>query len=155
MADHWIILIPRDPHYMPEANRRARALARFQQLAPVADDLVVHARDNIGFFDCGGNFQGIACPSCRAEIAVEWWNERMGEDAVSPNVDEGFKLNTYSTPCCTAPHTLNELVYDAPQGFARFALEAMNPKMGALTDENIAEFESILGTTLRVIRRRL
>lgn len=155
MADYWTILIPEDPHYMPDANQRSRALERFRQLAPVADDLVIHARDSIGFFDCGGQFHSIRCPTCQAEIPVEWWQDRMAEDAVSYDGDEGFKLNSYPGPCCNAPHTLNELVYEAPQGFARFAIEAWNPRMAPLAADDLAVLEAIVGARLRVIYRRI
>jgi hypothetical protein len=161
VSDHWIILITEDPRYMPEASRRLQALERFKQLAPVADDLKLHVRDSIGFFDCAANFQRIICPACRAEIPSEWWTERLNEDAVNPEVDEGFKLNAYLTPCCNTAHTLNELVYDAPQGFARFALEAMNPLTHSLgprvwlNEGNVAELAALLGVRLRVIYRRV
>jgi len=40
-------------------------------------------------------------------------------------------------------------------GFARFALEAMNPSDDRLTSGQIAELESVLGTSLRTIWEHL
>jgi hypothetical protein len=41
--------------------------------------------------------------------------------------------------------------YEWPQGFGRFALDAMNPNIGELQDKYKREVEKILGTKLRVI----
>src|SRR5262249_58649745 len=98
----------------------------------------------------GGNHERILCPSCGVEIPTEWWQERMDED-----YENGFKLAAYPVPCCNARKTLHELSYEWPQGFGRFALDAMNPNIGRLKDEYKEEFENILGTTLRVIYRHL
>jgi len=68
---------------------------------------------------------------------------------------DGFKLATYATPCCGKKHTLHELVYDWPQGFARFAVDAMNPDIGKLEERHKREFEIILGTKLRVIYQHI
>jgi hypothetical protein len=69
--------------------------------------------------------------------------------------DNGFRLGKHSTPCCNALYTLHDLVYEWPQGFGRFALEARNPGIGKLDGKYKREFEDILGAQLRVIYRRL
>lgn len=81
-------------------------------------------------------------------IPTSWWQDRMDED-----YDDGFKLAAYRTPCCGAQHTLHDLAYEWPQGFGRFALDAMNPSLGKLEDRHRRELEEILGTKLRVIYR--
>jgi len=86
----------------------------------------------------------------RSRSLRAWWQSRMDED-----YGDGFKLASYSTPCCGARCTLHELVYEWPQGFGRFALDAMNPNIGALEDRYKAEFEEILGTKLRVIYQHI
>jgi hypothetical protein len=58
-------------------------------------------------------------------------------------------------PCCGVSNTLHELVYEWPQGFGRFALEAMNPNIGILEDEHKKELEELLGTKLRVIYQHI
>ena len=70
-------------------------------------------------------------------------------------VDGGFALCPYRTPCCGAEHSLDQLTYEWPQGFARFAIDAMNPNIGTLSDQHKAEFEDILGTRLRIIYQHL
>ena len=70
-------------------------------------------------------------------------------------VNGGFKLAQYPTPCCKVNYSLDQLIYEWPQGFARFALDAMNPNICELNDQYKAEFEEILGTRLRVIYQHL
>jgi hypothetical protein len=75
----------------------------------------------------------------------------MGEDCE----DGGFQLKDYSMPCCGHVSSLNDLQYDWPQGFARFGIDAMNPNIGKLTDEQIRDFELLLETPLRVIYQHI
>jgi hypothetical protein len=67
----------------------------------------------------------------------------------------GFMLASYATPCCDVRCTLHELVYEWPQGFGRFVLDAKNPNIGKLQDKYKQELERILGTKLRVIYQHL
>jgi hypothetical protein len=136
--------------FLPEAAKQARARDRFAQIAPNADGIELKVFEHIAFFDCGGNFERILCPSCRTEIPVEWWQDRMDDD-----YSNGFKLAKYKAPCCHAANTLHDLVYEWPQGFGRFALDAMNPDIGLLDDSLKKEFEEILGTALRVIYQHI
>ena len=69
--------------------------------------------------------------------------------------EDGFKLATFATQCCGAMVTLQELKYEWPQGFGRFAISVMNPKIGKLKDEYKREIEDILGTKLRVIYQHI
>lgn len=80
-----------------------------------------------------------------------WWLERMPEDFV----DGGFTLHQHSLPCCGVKRTLDQLRYDWPQGFARFAFEVMNANIGGLDEGQTSEFEHVLGTRLRKIFRHI
>lgn len=151
MSDNWIALIPEDPCYVPDAARQTRARDRFAEIAPDADEVEIKVTDHFEFYDCGTNLERIICPSCGTEIADEWWQDRLDDDSG----DEGFKLARYSAPCCNAKHTLHNLIYEWPQGFGRFALDAMNPNIGKLDDEYKTEFEEILGTKLRIIYQHI
>lgn len=148
MSDHWIVLIPEDPWFVPDETKQRLARDSFAAIAPEADEIDTEVSTNVAFFDCGANFERIFCPSCGDEIAAAWWQERMAEDYA-----EGFTLSVYSTPCCNAKRTLHELVCDWPQGFGRFAIKAMNANIGVLDEAYKHEFEAILGTRLRVIYR--
>ena len=65
--------------------------------------------------------------------------------------ENGFKLNRYRVPCCCGELTLHQFIYEWPQGFGQFSVEAMNPNLGKLDDEHKRKLEDILGTPLRVI----
>jgi hypothetical protein len=151
MSDNWIGLIPEDPRFVPDAAKQRRARDRFAEIAPHAEEIEIKVSEKVQFYNCGGNFERIRCPSCESEIPVSWWKDRMNEDYDG----EGFTLATYATPCCGAGCTLHELVYDWPQGFYRFALDAMNPRIGRMGDADKREFEEILGTKLRIIYRHM
>ena len=150
MSDNWITLIPENPRFVPNQANRERARDRFAEIAQNADEVELQIFEKINFFDCGSNFGKVYCPSCRTEIAVEWWKDRMDED-----YDNGFKLANYSTPCCGSTVTLHELIYEWPQGFGLFALDAMNPHIGKLNDQYKLELEEILETKLRVIYQHI
>ena len=150
MSANWIALVPEDPSFVPELGRQRRACERFAEIAPEADDIEIKVSERVELFDCGTNLERIRCPSCGAEIPVAWWQERMDED-----YKDGHKLAAYATPCCGSKSTLNALVYEWPQAFGRFAIDAMNPNIGELDDNHKREFESILGTKLRVVYQHI
>lgn len=150
VSDNWIILIPEDPRVVPDQAKRDRARDRLAEIARDADEIEIKVSERVEFYDCGANFERVLCPACRSEIPIAWWQERMDED-----YGNGFKLAAYATPCCGTDCTLNELVYEWPQGFARFALNAMNPNIGKLEERYKTELEGLLGTKLRVIHQHI
>lgn len=150
MSDDWIVIIPEDPDAVPDPQLQQRARDLLAQFAPDSEEISVESYDQIQFFDCGGNFSRVLCPSCSVEIPVDWWQDRMAEDYA-----DGFAMSDYSTPCCGVSCNLNSLVYDWPQGFARFSLQAMNPNIGNLQDEACVELAAALGLPIRVIYRHI
>jgi hypothetical protein len=149
MSDNFMILIPADPTFVPDLAAQTIARARLLEIAPGAD-VSVEVRKNVTIFHCVEHFSRILCPSCRSEISVEWWREKMDDD-----YDDGFKLAQYLTPCCGTAHTLHELVYEGTQGFGRFSMTATNAGIEPLDDKYRKEFEEILGIPLRVIYVRI
>ncbi len=150
MSDNWITLIPEDPQFVPKKLKQRAARDRFAEIAPEADQIDIKMSDKVQFYDCGANFERVCCPACGSEIPETWWQDRMDDDHA-----DGFKLAMYLVSCCGAAYTLHDLVYELPQGFGRFALNAMNPNIGKLEETDKQEFEKILGTKLRVIYQHL
>src|SRR5437879_11799207 len=107
MSDHWIALIPEDPRFVPDPAKRERARDRFSQIAPDAEEIEIKVSEKVRFFDCGQNFERIRCPSCGAEIPVNWWQNRMDDDSggdvwqdrIEDDSGDGFTLAPYATPC--------------------------------------------------------
>ncbi|MCE9638190.1 MAG: hypothetical protein K8T90_21010 [Planctomycetes bacterium] len=151
MSDNWITLIPDDPRFVPDSARQHRARDRLVTALPAADEIEIDTSEAVQFMDCGGNFERVLCPACRSDL-TDWWSDRMDDDY---DATGGFALATYATPCCAKVLTLHDLVYEWPQGFARFSLSAFNPRVAALDERLRQELEAILGTKLRVILRHL
>jgi hypothetical protein len=146
MSDHWIIVVPEEATFVPSTEARCKAVELFRSIAPQADDVKEQATKEVRFIDCGANLERILCPTCDVEIDIEWWQDAMSEEA-----DAGFPLGRLQLPCCGVSRSLAELRYDWPQAFARFSVEAMNPQIGDLTDEQMLAFESVLGCRVRKV----
>jgi hypothetical protein len=67
----------------------------------------------------------------------------------------GFRLEPLELPCCGARATLDELRYDWPQAFGRFDLSVGNPGVDAVSTDSLEQVSKAIGTSLRVIRRRI
>lgn len=149
MSDNWIIVVPEDATYVPSIEGRRKAVELFRSIAPRADEVKEEASQEVRFIDCGANLERIICPGCGAEIGVDWWQEKMEEEA------DAFPLKRLALPCCGAQRTLADLKYDWPQAFARFSVEAMNPGIRDLTDEQMRAFESVLGCSVRKVLQHI
>ena len=150
MSDNWIIIIPESVDYVPSMEVRRKALSLFRSIAPHADNIREEASEKVRFIDCGGNLERVMCPECGADVGFAWWQKKMDKEA-----KEGYPLRSLEMPCCSARKTLDQLKYDWPQGFAHFSVEAMNPGIPDLTDEQMKAFESVLGCPVRKVLQHL
>jgi len=150
MSDTWLILTPKSPEYVPSKNAQERAIALLKRIAPDADEIKIELSERPRLIDCGTNLEKINCPDCRQELGIDWWS-----DWVSQEAEQDFPLKAAALPCCGSMHSLADLLYDWPQGFARFSLEAMNPNIQDLPNESEREFEVIMGCSLRKIWQHL
>ena len=150
MSDHWIVLIPDEPSWVPEIWRQQQAVALLQTIAPDADEVKATTADAIQFVDCGANFEAVFCPECGSQLEIEWWGMQLDAEAKA-----GFLFPPIPLPCCHAKVPLSRLRCEFAQGFARFTLEAMNSNIGRLPGYTRDEFERILGCKLTVIYRHI
>jgi hypothetical protein len=129
-----------------------------------AEEINVPVYDKVVFVDQGENFSSVSCPACGSKLNEGWWGAQMSEACgLDPNIDwwdSGFYFEdsqpTFNNldvvvPCCGALLSLNDLTYDFPAGFARFALEALYPPILDLTDEQVSRLENVLGCKLRKV----
>lgn len=147
MSTEFLCIIPVDPKYVPNTHGQESALAAFTKMLPMAEsvDAVVHKE--IRFIDAGMRFEMVSCPLCGSELDQIWWGDAM--DAAQRNAFENLAVRL---PCCDAASTLDNLTYRMPSGFARFSLQAREPKLGRyLTVDKLQTLESILGTPLKQI----
>ena len=149
MTDHFLIITPTDPYFVPALEQAQIANDYLFSLLPEAEMIIWNASETAEFVDPGDNFQRILCPACGAEIAIADWQGMMDAAYASH-----FGDLTTTTPCCGAVGSLNDLHYEWPAGFARFTLEALNPQAD-LDDSHLLTLESILGCPVRVIWRAL
>ncbi len=146
MSENWLRLIPTAPDWVPDRVAEARAKATLRKQAPKAHDLSTETFAEITFVDCGGNFQGIYCPHCDAEVPITWWQKAMNAAQES-----GFLSLQVTMPCCGGSASLNDLRYDWPMGFARWELVAFSPERMELDEIEMQELENAVGHGLRQI----
>lgn len=146
MSDNWLIFIPADGEFVPTAGAAEEAKALLGRLLPEAWEVEWECSRYPRFIHCGSNLQSIRCPNTGKDIDLEVWHEAM-EKAF----DAEWRDMQFICPCCRQQVPLDKLVYDWPQGFARFSLEAMNPGVGEFPQEQVKALAEILGCELRVI----
>lgn len=147
MSSEFLSIIPVDPRYVPTADVQESAVAAFARMLPMAESIDAVMHREICFIDAGMKFETVSCPLCGCELDPVWWSDAM--DAAQQNAFENLEV---TLPCCDSASTLNNLTYRMPSGFARFALQAREPKLGRyLTVDKLQALESILGTPLKQI----
>ena len=146
MSDHFLVVIPADP----KAELPGSAAALRDELARIAGTNEARIKDygKLQFIDCGENYERIGCPNCGTEITIPQWHEWMDEDW---HCEEGFHLHWHVTPCCETKLTLNDLVYEWPQGFAHWFVGARNPGRGPLAADDVTALEEVAGLRLKAI----
>ena len=147
MSDNYLKLIPSDPQWVPDPLAAEKARRLLEKIVPKSDEVTLDVRDHVGFVDQGSNFESVGCPSCGANLEVDWWQREL-ERAMEANCVD---LST-TPPCCGRGTSLNDLRYVWPAGFAKFSLEAMNPnRSGDLDPVELRQLEDLLGCKLRQI----
>ncbi len=148
MSDNWITLVPREVGFVPTDLNQLAGLALFRSIVPDAEEIEVINSPTLRFFDCGENLEIIRCPHCSGEIDLEWWGAVMDADHAHGG---GFQLRLHELPCCRREESFDKLIYDWPQAFGRFAMDAMNSNVKALTPDHIASLEQALDCELVVV----
>jgi hypothetical protein len=151
MSDRYFILIAEDAKFEPDEEQLELAREFLEDIAGECDETEVTHSGELEFFDCGENFEEVKCPRCGRELFKDWWQEQF--DVACRG--EGIQLKKLTMPCCDGKATLHELHYDMPQGFGTFSVQAMNPEIDDLDEDQKAELEQIVGTKLRVIWQRV
>lgn len=151
MSDNYLRLIPTDPIFIPTPAAQERARAFFVAAVSPADEIDMRVEDHVVFVDQGGLFDAVSCPSCGMRFddtptTLDWWSAAMDAAWAGRFVDLIATM-----PCCGVRLSLNDLLYDMPAGFARFILEARNPRVATIEGTGLATLSQLLGCELRVI----
>jgi hypothetical protein len=144
---YFIHIIPEEPGFVPEELWQKAAMVYLSKIARGADNVSIAVTQILRFIHCGTDFGDIFCPACKVQLAMNVWQGWMRDDYHG----ETFVLSEHVMPCCGARHTLHEMAYERPMGFARCDIKAMNPKMEKLPEKQRQVLERILGCPLRVI----
>lgn len=118
------------------------------EIAYEADEITAETSEWIRFRDCGVNLETIRCPICKVQLSIDWWKTQMPDEECW---DDAFELKPITLPCGDVADSLNDLDYDFDQGFSRFILDVMNPRIGQLDDSDISRLEEILGCRIKII----
>lgn len=148
MSDDWLVLIPTDPNWQPDDAAAQRAGNAVVDLAPEAEEIEAYVTDEVEFFDAGGNFKSASCPHCGTDV-TDWWGDVM-DDAK----EAAFADLSVTMPCCGRAASLNELVYDMPQGFAQFSISVAEPGLTELDAAALRRVGEALGHPVRAIWQR-
>jgi hypothetical protein len=148
MSDNFLVVIPTDPSWQPEDDGADRAGNVVADMMPDAEEVEGFITEEVEFFDAGENLDRVKCPFCATEIS-EWW-----ADAMDAAADVGFADLGVVTPCCGKPTSLNDLVYEMPQGFARFSISVTEPDITELSTDALRRIGEALGHPVRAIWQR-
>jgi hypothetical protein len=146
MPETYLRFIPVIPDFVPGFETIDPAVNLLKKGLPQAGNVEFRLTGHIEFINSGSLFERIHCPFCRHEIYIETWDEWMGRALA-----EHFQALIIQTPCCKKEASLNDLIYDQPQGFARFVLETRVPEVFDLPDGLLPGLEKTLNTSLRPI----
>ncbi len=144
MSDHFLVLLPTDPTYVPAQQQVARARAL---LAKVLREKTpeIKVTDEVEFICATALFERVQCPVCGTVLDMDWWRSAM--DAA---YEHRFRDLSVAVPCCGAATNLNDLDYYLPQGFARFTITYFNPAHD-LSTEQVDQIAEALGHPLRKV----
>jgi hypothetical protein len=147
MSETFIKIIPSDPEFVPPKVFQAQALRLVMSLVGRRADLVtVTTSPEVEFVESSVDLKAAYCTGCNTQVDPGWW---------SVAVDQSYHSGHFNTlkvemPCCGLVTTLNELRYDPPIGWAKFVLEAREPRRD-ITDEQLEILVHVLGTKLKKI----
>ena len=144
MSDTYLKLISIVPGFVPDKLKERKA-REFLNNSFKNWEIEFINTDEIEFIDQGANFETVKCNYCGKEINTEIW-----QNATDESYNTGFKDLSFVTPRCHESTTLNDLKYEWPAGFAKFAMLISNPLVDT-NDGAVNELETILGTKIRKI----
>jgi hypothetical protein len=154
VSDDYIRLIPVDKNWQPAPEAAASAEAYVAGLFSGPDDDIWEVNsefyDQVTLIDAGGLTTQIVCPLCGGDV-TEWGFGLLAEYRESSGTRDA------AVPCCGVIVPLDTLRYDAPVGFARFQVCAMNPSRAGqweLDTGELARVAAILGRPVTQIIAR-
>ncbi len=135
--------VPSDIDFVPPS---AATAATITWLKTMVDAYLIEATepDHITFFDCGAGLETVSCPTCGVDIGDLLWKDWMDASYAEAT---GFTMSQKTLACCETTVALNQLIFDAPCAFGRFAIE-ITDTLTSLTDDEVAQLMNEAGSKL-------
>lgn len=151
LSGHELVIIPRDPKFSPNDKQLNECLNFLKKEYP--ENIIQSDKSNqVGFVDCGQNFETVQCNWCGEEMETEFWQEQLSNSYDNSN----FNQLEFVTDCCKEKSNLNDLIYIGDCGFSSYSISINNPEpdedLETLVVENIGK---ILGTEIKVFWRHV
>lgn len=155
MSEYYVTAIPTDPLWVPGDAQEAAARAVFDDLLSPYRQLEVSRRDRVDMVDAGEEFETVSCPACgfvlgdtKDTASMRWFGEEVHAHWTD---NRGFWPLDIVAPCCGATTSLNDLIYQGPQGFASWLIRANRPNRYELDDDQRRRLEAALGHPIRLV----
>ena len=148
MSDYIVKLIPTDP-FITVSEQSIENARHYIETRVICDCVKSTSSPTPMFIDCGESLETITCPNCGATLDFSWWGNAMDEA-----YESAFSSLETILPCCKSSASLNDLEYFLPCGFARFAIEILNP-LHDIGDDVIRPVESLLCVHCRVVKAHI
>lgn len=147
MSEYFLRIIPTDPCFAPNSAAQQQTLVVLASMLDADIPTAVELNASVTFVDQGERFTRLSCPKCGKELEMDWWQTVM-DAAYARN----FSNLMTQTPCCHNNVSLNDLVYEAPAGFARFVIELDLGERSMMLDEaQLYDLSQILGVELKQV----
>lgn len=130
MSVTTVQFVPNDPHFTPGTVGISAAGAYLKQTLANSTQIEAMARDGVDVFFPGDNLVTCSCPSCQSDIPAGVWQTILAADY---DENSGFMLLRQPMPCCAERLAVNELVFDWPLAFGKFALQLTDPEFDTST----------------------
>ncbi|MEQ1576674.1 MAG: hypothetical protein ABL894_03385 [Hyphomicrobium sp.] len=124
MSVTTIQFVPDDPHFTPDTPAISAAGQYLKQAFPSSSPVEAMTRDGIDVFFPGDNLTSCSCPNCNSDIPSGVWQTILSADYDDTS---GFMLLRQPMPCCGERLAVNELKFDWPVAFGKFALQITSP----------------------------
>jgi hypothetical protein len=141
-------LIPTNPDYTVSKELLIEIEQYLNKNLPTRD-YKVEQYDTIQFIDCGESFEKVTCNHCLQTINIELW-----QDWMTKSFETGFINRTIKMQCCAKISTLDKLLYEQPQGFAKFIIKIDNMPNDQISTDTFANIQDKIGVPIWIIRAK-
>jgi len=125
MGDNFVYFVNCNPWARPASTNADAACEIIRGAIKHCDYIEISHGEKVKvYFNAEGGWDTF-CPRCGRQMAMDDVTDWLSADY---DCNTGFQLAPRAMPCCEASLRLNDLAFDPPVAFAKFAIEVKNPK---------------------------